>query len=243
MIGPLLDVFRLNGIAYASTLQISMFPDDGGPDWDRSVDAIYDPARLRGAFDAALTAELSVDPAAVTEILAFFGSERGQRIATLEVEALRTLLDTAAKEAAQVTVDKMTAARDPRIDLITRLIEAGDLFEMNVAGALGGELAFAQGMTEAGAYGNQMTEEQTLRDVWGQEEHIRAETQAWLYAYLVLAYQPLQDADLLAYIDFFESPAGQKLNAALFVAFGKVFEQVSHDLGLTAGGRILSNDI
>ena len=242
-IGPLLEVLRLEGQAYGTTLHVSMFPDDRGTGWARSVDAIYDVARLRRTFDTAISAELSADPAAVAEIVAFFGSERGQRIVTLELEARRTLLDIAAKEAAQVAADKMTAAHDPRIALITRLIEAGDLIEMNVAGALSGNLAFMRGMQQEGIYGDQMTEGQMLSDVWGQEEQIRADTLAWLYPYLALAYQPLQDADLQAYLAFSDTPAGKKLNAALFTAFDKVFQQVSYDLGRAAGRRILGHDI
>lgn len=230
---------RVNGMA----LEKEMFPDSGGPQWMAALDAIYDLPRLRQAFDTALSAELGTDPDTIAQIVAFFGSPRGQRILTLEIEGRRTLLDEAAKEAAQVAADKMTTARDPRMALIKRLVAAGDLIEMNVAGAMSGNLAFMQGMAEAGAYGGQMTEDQMRSDVWGQEDQVRSDAETWLYPYLALAYQPLADADLQAYIDFSESAAGKKLNAALFTAFDAVFRQVSLDLGRAAGRAMMGTDI
>jgi hypothetical protein len=207
-----------------------------------AVEAIYDVPTLREGFDAALEAEIAGHPA-LPEMLAFFGSDLGQRILTLEVDARRALLDEGVKEAAQVTSEKMQAERDPRIKLIGRLIEANDLLEMNVAGALTGNLAFLQGMAREGTYGADVDDEQMMSDVWGQEDQVRTDTSAWLYSYMALAYQPLSDAELEAYIDFSETPAGQRLNAALFAAFDVVFKQVSYNLGRAAGRAALGSDI
>lgn len=231
------------GKTYGQTLEDQMFPGVGGPHWSATVAAIYDIPRLRAAFDAALAAELAADPEAIAQMLAFFGSPRGQRIVTREIEARRSLMDIAAKEAAEVAADKLATARDPRMGLIKRLVDAGDLLEMNVAGSMGGSLAFTQGMADAGLYGDQMTEAQMLSDVWGQEDQIRADTQTWLNSYLALAYQPLSDADLEAYIGFSQTPAGEKLNAALFSAFDQVFRQVSLDLGHAAARVIMGSNI
>jgi hypothetical protein len=114
---------------------------------------------------------------------------------------------------------------------------------MNVAGALSANLAFMQGMAQTGAYGTAPPESDLMQDVWAQEGQIRDDTQGWLRAYLGLAYQPLTEAELDAYIAFMESPAGQRLNAALFVGFDQVFRQVSRDLGRSAGLAMLGQNI
>ena len=108
---------------------------------------------------------------------------------------------------------------------------------------MSGNLAFMTGMASTGAYGSDMPEDQILSDIWAQEDQVRADTSTWLYAYLGLAYSPLSEAEMNAYVEFWESPAGQRLNAALFTAFDRVFRQVSHDLGRAAGRAMQGSDI
>lgn len=241
-LGDLFQVLREEGIAHGEELQSDMFPSGGGADWTAEVAGIYDAKRLQTAFTAALEAELSDQPDAVDAIAGFFGSDLGQRIIGLEIDARRAFIDTTADEAARVAAEDAAAARDPKVALIRRMIEAGDLVEMNVAGSLSGSLAFMTGMADSGAYGA-VPQDQLLSDVWGQEEQVRSDTSTWLYAYLGLAYHPLSEAELLSYIEFWESAAGQRLNAALFTAFDTVFRQVSLDLGRAAGRAVQGRDI
>lgn len=241
-LGDLFQVLRDEGIAHGEDLQRSLFPSGGGAGWAAEVSDIYDAQRLHAAFSGALQAQLSSQPETLETITAFFASDLGQRVLDLEIEARRAFLDTAAEEAARVAAEDAAAARDPKLALIRRMIEAGDLLEMNVAGSLSGSLAFMTGMADSGAYGA-MPQDQILSDVWGQEEQVRADTSAWLNAYLGLAYAPLSEGDLQAYVEFWESPAGQRLNAALFSAFDTVFRQVSLDLGRAAGRAMQGRDI
>jgi Uncharacterized protein conserved in bacteria (DUF2059) len=236
-------VLRDEGLTYGDELEASMFPGGGGPRWRDLVGAIYGTERLHTTFVASLEAELGRDPQALAEILAFYRSDLGQRIVGFEIEARRAFIDEAAEDAARVAAEDRFAARDPKVKLLDRFIAAGDLIEMNVAGALSGNLAFMTGITETGAYGPAQPAEDMLADVWAQEEQIRSDTTSWLHAYLGLAYDPLTDTELSDYIAFMESPAGQRLNAALFVAFDTTFRQVSYDLGRAAGTAMLGQDI
>lgn len=242
-LGALFEVLREEGLAHGDTLETDMFPSGGGSEWKNTVAEIYNSARLRVAFEAVLTEQLASDPDAMTDITAFFSSDLGGKIVGLEIEARRTFLDTNAEEAARVAADDAAAARDPKVAQVRRMIEAADLVEMNVAGAMSGNLAFMTGMAATGAYGADMPEDQILSDVWAQEEQVRAETSTWLYAYLGLAYAPLSAEEMDAYIAFWESPAGKRLNAALFTAFDQVFRQVSYDLGRAAGRAMQGRDI
>ena len=241
-LGELFVVLREEGLAYGDSLEEDMFPSGGGADWRAEVSDIYDAARLQAAFSKALAERLKDRPDAVADIIAFFETDLGKRVVELEIEARRAFLDTAAEEAARVAAEDAAAARDPKVALVRRMIEAGDLLEMNVAGALSGSLAFMTGMAESGAYGG-MPQDQLLADIWGQEEQIRADSSSWLNAYLGLAYAPLSEAELESYVAFWESAAGQELNAALFAAFDEVFRPVSLDLGRAAGRAMLGRDI
>jgi hypothetical protein len=93
--------------------------------------------------------------------------------------------------------------------MLRRFAEANDLIESNVAGALNANLAFLKAMAEAGGGGTVGGDaEAMLAEVWGQEAAVRAETEAWLFPFLALAYQPLSDSDLEAYVAFSETPEG-----------------------------------
>ena len=251
-IAQLGDVMRLDdlfavlaeeGLANGADLEADMFPSGGGPGWAQALDNIYDMPALRARFNQALRSGLASDPEAITAISEFFASDLGSRILMLEIEARRAFLDDAAEDAARVAADKRRVGRDPRSRQIERFIEAGDLLEMNVAGALSGNLSFLSGMNETGINGVILPPEEVMVQVWGQEEQIRSDTESWLHAYLGLAYAPLTEAELDAYIAFWETPAGQRLNAVLFVAFDQVFKGVSRDLGRAAGQAMLGHDI
>jgi hypothetical protein len=239
----LFDILRADGIAHGQTREADMFPAGGGAAWTTAVSEIYDTVRLRAGFDAALEKALADDPALLAEIVTFFQSELGRKVVGLEIDARRAFLDKATEEAARVAADRRAAARDPKLALIRRFIEAGDLLEMNVAGGLSGNLAFMQGMRASGAYGPGFPDDQILSDVWAQEAQIRDDTASWLNAYLGLAYDPLSEDELEGYVAFSESPAGKRLNAALFTAFDAIFRQVSYDLGRAAGEAAQGSDI
>jgi hypothetical protein len=239
----LFNVLRDEGLGYGDSLEADMFPSGGGGEWQSAVADIYDVKSLRARFDATLQDQLGSEPEVLAEIIRFFGSDLGQRIVGLEIEARKAFLDTAAEEAARVAADDAASKRDPKVGLIRRMIEAADLLEMNVAGSMTGNLAFMTGMASTGAYGRTMPEDEILSNVWGQEDQVRADTSTWLYAYLGLAYAPLSEADLQAYVEFTESPAGHRLNAALFSAFDHTFRKVSYDLGRAAGNAMQGRDI
>jgi hypothetical protein len=242
-LAALFEVLRQEGLAYGAELETGMFPSGGGQGWDKAISDIYNIARLRAGFDRALEAGLAAHPDALAEITAFFASDLGSRILTLEIEARRAFLDEASEDAARVAADRRRAGRDPRARQIERFIAASDLLEQNVAGALTGNLAFMQGMNETGIYGTTLPQDEVMAQVWGQEAQIRSDTESWLHAYLGLAYAPLTEAELDAYIAFWETPAGKRLNSALFAAFDEVFTGVSEDLGRAAGQAMQGQDI
>lgn len=236
-------VMAEEGKAYGASIEEQMFPGRGGAAWAARVQLLYDPAVLMPVFTEAFDAALAEDPETVAAAEAFFGTPRGQEILKLEVEARRAILDIAVEEAAQVEAERMKAERDPKLRLVRELIEAGDLIEMNVAGAMSANLAFFEGMAATGVPGMPADRESMMAEVWGQEESIRAETANWLVPFLALAYQPLPEGDLKDYVAFSASPEGKRLNAALFAGFDAVSRRVSFELGRAAAQAMTGNDI
>jgi hypothetical protein len=242
-IPDVVEILREEGVAYGATLDESMFAGSAGPDWTASVEALYDAGRMQEVFLSALARELGPHADRVPAMEAFFGGDLGQRILTLELEARRALLDEAVEDVARLAWEEMQAEGGPRVDLLGRFVEANDLIESNVMGALNSNLAFYQGMAEGGAFEDAMTEEQMLTDTWAQEPQIRAQTEGWVFTYLALAYGPLSDEELDTYVAFSTSPEGQILNDALFAAFDEVFRPISRGLGLAAARQLQGQDI
>ena len=243
-IGAILAVMREEGLVYGTKLEPELFPGKGGASWSSEVSRIYDVAAMQAQFDASLVETLMTEDAAKLDVMeGFFASTRGQRILMLEIEARRALLDDATEDAAKVNVAEMEAAGDPRLALIRKFAEANDLIEMNVAGALNANLAFFKGMAAAGAFDDEMTEDQMLSNVWSQEPDIRGETETWLFPYLALAYQPLSDDDMDAYLAFSDLEEGKVLNAAVFAAFNDLFTSISAELGRAAAKHMRGEDI
>ncbi|MEN9410677.1 MAG: hypothetical protein RL216_2651 [Pseudomonadota bacterium] len=238
-----IEVLREEGIDYGRTLEADMFAGTGGAGWEATVGLIYDGQRMREAFGQALAQELAAEPEAIGEIVAFFASDLGQRAVALEIEARRAFLDDATEEAAKVAVEELRAEEGPRLALLDAFVAVNDLVESNVQGALNANLSFYQGMDEGGAFGGEMTEDQMLSDVWAQEPEVRQSTTDWVYSYLHLAYGPLSDAELQAYIDFSRTEAGQTANAALFAAYDQVFTPISRALGVAVARQLQGQDI
>ncbi len=242
-IDALIAVMRTEGLANGKDMEADLFPGQDGAAWDVVVSRVYDTARLHQIFDTALAKALENDPATQKAMRAFFGTPLGQRILALEIDARKTLLDDKATEAAAKLWGRALNAKTHRATQINRFAEINDLVESNVMGALNGNLAFYSGMNAAGAFPEPMPEDDMLADVWAQEADVRRDTTEWLFPFLMLAYQPLSDKELGKYIAFSETPAGQKANRAMFVAFDAMFVQVSKELGQSAGRLMAGQDI
>lgn len=242
-IDGVIAVMRDEGLEYGRTLRIEMLPEAPALAWQAEVSRIYDAAAMRAVFDTALSRALAGDSAVLTAAQRFFGDQRGQKILRLELEARRALLDDAVEAAAQEAARQMAEEATPRHDLLRRFAETNDLIELNVMGALNANLAFYKGLSQGGAFGQAMPEDDMLAEVWAQEPDLRRETEDWLWPYLSLAYGPLSDEELQAYIAFSASPEGQRLNSAIFAAFDELFVAISLQLGLAAGRQLQGQDI
>lgn len=241
MLPDIIEIMREEGLSYGDTIGQDLFAGEPSADWDATVERIYDYDVMTGVVREDFEATLS--DADLAPIIAFFGSEQGQKIVGLEVSARRAFLDEAVEEASEDAAAAAQASEDPRMMLVEEFVEVNNLIETNVAASLNSNLAFYGGLVDGNAFGGALTEEQILTDVWGQEGEIRDNTSQWIHAFLFLAYAPLDEADLQAYIAFSETQAGEDINRAMFVSFERLFNGISRSLGRAAATEMTSQDL
>ena len=241
MLPEIIEIMRQEGVSYGDTIGADLFAGETSAEWDMTVAQIYDPevmvGMVRRDFELSL-AEADLDP-----MLAFFGSPQGQQIVSLEVSARRAFLDDAVEEAGEDAAAIALADNDPRMALVGEFIEINNLVEANVAASLNTNLAFYDGLVAGRAFGGALSEEQILSDVWGQEADIRESTTEWLNSFLFMAYSPLDDADLEAYIAFSQTDAGGQINRAMFDSFDELFMGISRALGRAAAAEMTTQDL
>ena len=237
----IVEVMHEEGLAYSTTLGEDMLPVAAARDWAEAAQAIYDPQTMLREVRATFETELQGDD--IDAMLAFFTSEAGARIISLEVSARRAFLDEAVEEASTQAATVQMRDETPRYLLVKDFVDTNDLIESNVVGALNSSYAFYTGLIDGGAMPADVTRDTALQDVWAQELDIRDTTTEWIFSFLLMAYQPLSDAELNTYIAFSETDAGQQLTAALFVAFDGMFEDISRALGLNISRLLLTQEL
>ncbi len=228
----LLEIMVEEGESYGDQVRDDLFPGRGGAVWETAVARAYDFERMDGIVRRAFADVLEdMDIAPIAE---FFASEQGRRIIDLELSARRAMLGDGVEEAALEAFGEL-AENDPgRVDLIRAFVEANDLVESNVVGTMNSNFAFYKGLNAGGAFPEEMTDGEIVTDIWRQEGAIRESTADWVYSYLSLAYGPLSDEELAAYVAFSETQAGQDVTRAIFEAFDELFVSLSRDLGFAA---------
>jgi len=237
----MIEIMRDEGLAYGQTLAMDMLPGGSSDQWSAAVSTIYDTEMMyeevRGAFGEAIAGD------DIDAMLAFFTSDRGEKIIGLEVSARRALLDDAVEEASKENAAIAMMDETPRYQMVEEFVTVNDLIEANVVGALNSSYAFYTGLIDGGAMPAGVTAETALQDVWAQEPEVRSETTEWVYSFLLMAYQPLSDDDLDAYIAFSRSQAGQDMSKALFSAFAGMFDDISRGLGLASSRFMISQEL
>jgi hypothetical protein len=237
----IVQVMRDEGIAYGDEIGADLFGGAPPADWQETVARIYDPARLEPQVMEALAAATAGQD--IGPILAFFTSEPGSTFIDLEVSARQAMLDPEVEQMAKEAAAVAMADESPLYAQIERFVAANDLVETNVVAAMNSTYAFYLGLMDGGAFPAEMTESDILGDVWAQEPMIRANTEEWVYSFLLMAYGPLSPEDMEAYIAFSETDAGRAANRAIFAAFDGMFEDISLALGRAAARYMATEEL
>lgn len=226
----LVETMRAEGLRMSAQLAKDYLDAPSTPAFHDMAARIYDTERMDRVMRLAFVRRLGeAAPWELDHLVAFYDSPPAQRIVRAELGARRDFLDpeveTEAGRAAEIA-----RVEDPDLyAAVGAYVEAGDLIEMNLGGVLTANYHFYLGLMDGGAYS--MTEEEILADVWQQEEAARLDIELWLRAFLTHAYQDVPDAALDDYLALVRSPEGQRLNAALFEAYGVLFNDLYRALG------------
>lgn len=239
--GSLIQIMREEGVEYGDELALEMFPGRDGATWRDQVSQIYDVDKMSETISTGMDAELADTD--IAPLVAFFTSDLGRQIVVLEVSARRAFLESAVEDAATDQVMQLQDNNDPHFSLIEKFSAASDLIDTNVVGAMNANYAFYQGLAAGGGLDLDLSEEQMLSDVWEQEPEIRQSTTEWVYGYLNMAYQPLSEAELTAYLDLTMTPEGKDMTRALFVSFDEMFINISKALGFAASQFMSGQDL
>ncbi|MDD7970231.1 hypothetical protein [Roseinatronobacter alkalisoli] len=212
--------------------------------WRAELDEIYDADRMHVDFVAALDAALESKPGIRADAIDFATTELGQRILRLEISARDALLQDEIDDVARLALLEARSASqkgaDNRLALVRARIRANDLVELNVSLGMNTSYAYYRGMlAENTAIG--LNAEDMLNMVQALEPSIRNDVTDWIESYFLMAYQPLSDDELQAYIAYSASPEGDAFNRAMFQAFDAVFVGLSHRVG-RALGRIMNSE-
>lgn len=234
----LLSIMRTEGLEQSESLGFDYLPYAPGAGWAEVTRRIYDTRKMETEMRRAFSDALG--PESVAEMVAFFNSEDGREIIAREVRTRREFLDPGKEASAREAVTGQ-GAETARMAQVEAYIDVNDLVEYNVTAALNSNFRFYQGLSEGGAL--DMTEAEMLDEVWSQEALTRADTDDWLRAFLHAAYAPLDDAQMDAYIAFSRTPAGQRLNRALFEGFAVVYDEIHYALGLAIADRMASQEL
>ncbi|WP_322865925.1 DUF2059 domain-containing protein [Aquicoccus sp. G2-2] len=240
-LSDLLEVMRIEGQRFGEGVGADFLPGGGGAIWHAVVTRIYDLDKMRISTERGLKAEIAADQ--IAPLLTFFTSETGHKIVAQEIHARRAFLDAETEDTARAAY--RAALDDPakatRIALLRAYVEANQLVEFNVTGALNANLRFYRGLVDGGAY--EMSEEEMMSAVWEQEDETRADTDEWLMAYLYMAYAPLSDAQIKSYTALSKTEAGKALNRGLFAGFDQMYEDISYALGLAIAQQMQGEDL
>ncbi len=234
-----LAVMQEEGIAYGIELEADMLEGGGGALWSKQIATIHDPARLSNIVTQALDDGMS--DSQIAQAIAFFQTPLGQHIMSLETSARVAMGDDGIEQFARDTYSTLKGTQDPRLRLVTRFVAINDLIELNVKGALESNYYFQRGLVDGGAF--DLSEAEITSDIWDQEEETRADTESWVYGYLLMAYGPLSDAELEAYIAYSATDSGQALNAAMFDGFDAGYRTISYELGLLVARASKASDL
>ena len=237
-IDDLILVMRREGLTEGAELSKGIFSpgSKGAVGWQRKLDKIYDAERMEATMTQRFSDELGATD--MTPILLFLNSARGRRLVALELSARQAMTDLDVEDAARAGYQSLRNTGDPRLALLENFVTSNELVEANVAGALNSKYAYYQGLRQAGAL--PISDRQIISEVWSSEAETQSDITEWIYGFLLMAYGPLDENVVAEYFALSQTPAGRRMNTALFAGFDDMFREISFALGL-AMGRILQS--
>ncbi len=224
------EVLREEGVSSGKKLDEGFLGGAGGAFFQAQIEDIYDPVWMTGQISESLSGMLTEQQ--LEQAATFFESDLGQVIVSLENSARRAMMDEAVTQMAQAAL--RDADRDGgRFLLIEEYIEVNDLIARNVQSTITSDYSFFRGM--ANGQGTPPDEGHLLAELLAHKDEVERDTRDWLFSFLMLAYQPLDEAQIRGNIAFSRTDTGRALNDAIFDGIDKMYNEISYQLGITVG--------
>lgn len=217
-------------------LDETMLENKGGGFFEAQVEDIFDPVWMQSRLTAAMRDNMT--DSQMDQAILFFESDLGQTIISLENSARRAFSDDAIEDMARETYEN-TSPESILYELVDEYIQVNDLIEQNVQGALSADFNFYRGLS----FGSLSDDGEILAELLSRKDSMMAETTAWLYSFLLLAYRPLDEAQMRENIAFSRTDTGRALNEALFVGFDDMFDSISFRLGEAVAQVLQASDL
>ncbi|MBK0328490.1 DUF2059 domain-containing protein [Rhodobacteraceae bacterium F11138] len=234
----LAEILQSEGQQQGETLDTDMLGGQGGAYFARQVRQIHATDGMVRTIRQALKHGMS--DAQMQASIAFFRTDLGQRILSLENAGRRAMADPVVEQIARDSYEALQGSEDARLAAVSRFVEINDLIERNVASALNSNYQFYRGLRKGAV---RRADFDPLAEAWAQEPEVRAETAPWVHGFLLMAYRPLTASEMDSYLNFSRSLAGQALNAALFDGFDQMYGAISYRLGLAVAHAMAAQDI
>lgn len=233
-----MQILSEEGHAQGRQINEALLQGSGGTYFQNQVAALYDPDWMTMQLSQSV-AEGMTDPQ-IEQASIFFESELGQTIISLENSARRALTDETVLEVAVLTYEQ--ADRDaPLFRLVDEYVEVNDLVDKNVQGSLSADFQFYRGL--ASERDGAVDEHGLLEELLMQRDETQEDTKEWIYSFLLLAYHPLEEAQMRENIAFSRTETGKALNDALFKGFDDVINTISYRMGAAAAQAMKASDL
>ncbi|MEP5153781.1 DUF2059 domain-containing protein [Planktotalea sp.] len=235
----MVQLMREEGLAYAVELGDEMLPGGYTEGWGAMVSKIYNTDAMETVVRRGFAQGLANTD--LTPLEAFFYTPLGKTIISLELSAREAMMDDVIEEEVKEQARAYERARDDAFVLVDDFINASDLLETNVVGAMNSNIQFYRGLVDGGAF--ELSETEILSEVWNQEDETRRDTRDWLYGFLIMAYTPLEPGVIEDYTLLALTPEGRAMTAALFQGFDNMYSDISYALGLAAAQMMNAEEI
>ncbi|WP_164659028.1 DUF2059 domain-containing protein [Tropicibacter sp. Alg240-R139] len=232
------EILRAEGLRYGASIDQDMLAGQGGDHFAQVISEIYQEERIVSAIRSGLDTHLNEDT--LRDSVVFFGSDLGQTIISLENSARLAFADPTIEDAARERYEG-TSPDDRFLQQLETYIAVNNLIEQNVDGALTADFNFYLGLAKGN--GAPRDDQGMMATILEGRDDIRADTQVWLYGFLMMAYSPLSERQMDDNIAFSRTKAGIALNTALFEGFDDLYNRISFDLGLAVAQALQATDL
>lgn len=233
-----IHILRDEGLAQSQELDDALLAGAGGSHFRAQIEDIYDPVWMYAQVTSALEEDMT--DAQLEQASLFFESDLGQTIVSLENSARLAISDEAIEDMARLAYRE--ADREAGFfRLIDEYVALNDLIDRNVQSQLSADYKFFRGLADG--QGVAADDSDILAEILAQSAETEEHTREWLYAFLLMAYRPLSEAQLRETIAFSRTEAGRALNTALFNGLHEMFGELSYQLGQTAARVLSASDL